>query len=84
MDHVNYGKLNTVKVLRNQSYANQSYAMKKNSNSYVISAYATKPNLLRKGQIGDWKSLFSEELNKQFEETFLTKLNGTGLHFDTE
>lgn len=58
--------------------------MKKNSNSYVISAYATKPNLLRKGQIGDWKSLFSEELNKQFEETFLTKLNGTGLHFDTE
>ncbi|XP_058960389.2 sulfotransferase 1B1-like isoform X2 [Pocillopora verrucosa] len=58
--------------------------MKKNSNSYVISAYATKPNFLRKGQIGDWKSLFSEELNKQFEETFLTKLNGTGLHFDTE
>ncbi|XP_066030178.1 sulfotransferase 1B1-like [Pocillopora verrucosa] len=58
--------------------------MKKNSNSYVISAYATKPNLLRKGQIGDWKSLFSEDLNKQFEETFLTKLNGTGLHFDTE
>ena len=58
--------------------------MKKNSNSYVFSKYATKPNLLRKGQIGDWRSLFSEELNKQFEETFLTKLNGTGLHFDTE
>ena len=58
--------------------------MKKNSNSYVLSAFTTKPNFLRKGQIGDWKNIFSEELNKQFEETFLTKLDGTGLHFDTE
>ena len=58
--------------------------MKKNSESFSMSVYPTKPNFLRKGEVGGWKTHFSEELNKAFDATFREKLNGTGLHFDYE
>ena len=47
-----------------------------------MSVYPTRPSLLRKGEVGGWKSYFSEELNKAFDEKFMDKLNGTGLHFE--
>ncbi|KAJ7377862.1 hypothetical protein OS493_025756 [Desmophyllum pertusum] len=56
--------------------------MKKNSDSFKISVYATKPSLLRKGEVGGWKSHFSEELNRAFDEQFMEKLKDTGLNFD--
>lgn len=56
--------------------------MKKNSDSFTISVYPEKPSFLRKGEVGGWKSQFSEELNRAFDEKFLEKLNGTGLHFN--
>ncbi|KAL9959400.1 hypothetical protein ACROYT_G032722 [Oculina patagonica] len=56
--------------------------MKKNSDSFTISVHPTKPSLLRKGEVGGWKSQFSEELNRAFDEQFMDKLKGTGLHFD--
>ena len=56
--------------------------MKKNEKSFRIDDYASKPSLLRKGNIGGWRSVFSEELNRKFDETMLAKLKGTGLEFD--
>lgn len=56
--------------------------MKKNSDSFTISVYPEKLSFLRKGEVGGWKSQFSEELNRAFDEKFLEKLNGTGLHFN--
>lgn len=56
--------------------------MKKNSDSFSIPAYPSKPSFLRKGEVGDWKTHFSEELSRAFDEKFMEKLNGTGLHFD--
>lgn len=56
--------------------------MKKNSDSFSIPAYPSNPSFLRKGEVGDWKTHFSEELSRAFDEKFMEKLNGTGLHFD--
>lgn len=56
--------------------------MKKNSDSFSLSVYPSKPSFLRKGEVGGWKAHFSEELNRAFDEKFMEKLNGTGLHFD--
>lgn len=56
--------------------------MKKNSDAFKMSVYTTKPSLLRKGEVGGWKGQFSEELNRAFDEQFMDKLKGTGLHFD--
>ena len=56
--------------------------MKKNSESFTMFVYPSKPSLLRKGEVGGWKSHFSEELNRAFDEQFMDKLNGTGLHLD--
>lgn len=56
--------------------------MKKNSDSFSMPVYSSKPSFLRKGEVGDWKTHFSEELGRAFDEKFMEKLNGTGLHFD--
>lgn len=56
--------------------------MQKNSDAYVISVYPTKPSFLRKGEVGGWRSYFSEELNKKYDEKLVAKLKGTGLEFD--
>ena len=56
--------------------------MAKNSDAFAISVYPTNPNFLRKGEVGDWRSYFSEELNREFDKQLLSKLNGTGLSFD--
>lgn len=58
--------------------------MKKNSESFSMSVYPSKPSFLRKGEVGGWKTHFREELNKAFDAKFREKLNGTGLHFDYE
>lgn len=58
--------------------------MKKNFESFSMSVYPSKPSFLRKGEVGGWKTQFSEELNKAFDAKFREKLNGTGLHFDYE
>ncbi|XP_066302017.1 sulfotransferase 6B1-like [Branchiostoma lanceolatum] len=40
--------------------------------------------LARKGRVGDWKTMFTDEQSKFFDQKFKTKLEGTGLHFDFE
>ena len=56
--------------------------MQKNAVNFTVESYPSKPTLLRKGKIGDWRNYFSEELNRKFDEQLLSKLNGTGLAFD--
>ena len=56
--------------------------MKKNSDSFSVRDIDSKPILLRKGQIGDWRNYFSAELSKKFDEKLLSKLEGSGLSFD--
>ncbi|KAL4613563.1 sulfotransferase family cytosolic 2B member 1-like [Arapaima gigas] len=41
----------------------------------------SKGPFMRKGKIGDWKNMFSEEQNRQFEEVFRTKMMGSALQF---
>ncbi|XP_066286184.1 sulfotransferase 6B1-like [Branchiostoma lanceolatum] len=38
----------------------------------------------RKGLVGDWKTMFTDEQNKLFDQKCKTKLEGSGLHFDFE
>ena len=42
----------------------------------------TKGDFIRKGEIGDWQAMFSDEQNKILENTYKEKLAGTGLEFD--
>ena len=41
-------------------------------------------SLLRKGEVGGWKSYFTPEMNERFDKEMLAKLKGTGLEFDFE
>lgn len=56
--------------------------MKKNTESFIVQNIDAKPLFLRKGQIGDWRNYFSEELSKKFDEKLVSKLKGSGLSFD--
>ncbi|XP_074623218.1 amine sulfotransferase-like [Acropora palmata] len=56
--------------------------MKKNTESFIVQNIDAKPLFLRKGQIGDWRNYFSEELSKKFDEKLVSKLEGGGLSFD--
>ena len=56
--------------------------MKKNAVNFTIENAPSKPSLLRKGKVGEWRNYFSEELNRKFDEQLLSKLDGTGLTFD--
>ena len=40
------------------------------------------PNLLRKGEIGDWKNYFTPDIAKRFETEVMKALMDTGLTFD--
>lgn len=55
---------------------------KKNSDNFSVKDIDSKPLLLRKGQIGDWRNYFSAELSKKFDEILVSKLEGSGLSFD--
>lgn len=55
--------------------------MSKNPSNYWVSN-KDGPNLLRKGEIGDWKNYFTPEQNEKFEVQLLSNLEGTGLQFD--
>lgn len=59
--------------------------MTKNSEAYWMMTQDNKlPNFLRKGQVGGWKEHFTPELSAKFESEFLSKLEGSGLHFAFE
>ena len=42
----------------------------------------SKGDFVRKGVVGDWKNLFSDEQNQRFEKIFKEKMEGTGLEFE--
>ncbi|CAH3151103.1 unnamed protein product [Porites lobata] len=56
--------------------------MKKNAANFKVDNNPSKPSFLRKGEVGGWKSHFSEELNRQFDERLFSKIKGTGLEFE--
>ena len=59
--------------------------MANNSEAYSMMTQDNKlPNFLRKGQVGGWKEDFTPELSAKFESEFLSKLEGSGLHFAFE
>ena len=59
--------------------------MAKNSEPYWMLTQDNKlPNFLRKGQVGGWREHFTPELSAKFESEFLSKLEGSGLHFAFE
>ena len=59
--------------------------MVSNSEAYWMMTQDNKlPNFLRKGQVGGWKEDFTPELSAKFESEFLSKLEGSGLHFAFE
>ena len=57
--------------------------MKDNEVSYRREENQSSP-LLRKGEVGGWKSYFTPEMNERFDKELLAKLKGTGLEFDFE
>lgn len=56
--------------------------MMMNASNYWLGDSAEGPNLLRKGEIGDWKNYFTSDLNEKFENEVMNKIKGTGLVFD--
>ena len=59
--------------------------MMRNVDSFIVAEnVASKPTFLRKGQVGDWRNHFSEELSKTYDEKVMSKLEGSGLNFDFE
>ena len=55
--------------------------MKKNAANFKVDNNPYKPSFLRKGEVGGWRSHFSEKLNRQFDEKLFSKIKGTGLEF---
>lgn len=41
----------------------------------------SKSSFMRKGEIGDWKNMFTEEQNQYFESVFTSKMQGCTLEF---
>ena len=41
-----------------------------------------KINLLRKGEVGDWRNHFTPEVNEKFETEFLARAREHGLEFE--
>jgi hypothetical protein len=39
---------------------------------------------IRKGVVGDWKSYFTEDQNRRFDELYTKRMSGTGLGFEFE
>ena len=58
--------------------------MMKNVQSYLLGDKEDRPNLLRKGVVGNCKEHFTPELNDRFEKDVLARLKGSGLEFDFE
>ena len=56
--------------------------MRKEGNANYKWMADTKGDFIRKGEIGDWQAMFSEEQNKMLESIYNEKLGGTGLEFD--
>ena len=56
--------------------------MKKNAANFKVDNNPSKPSFLRKGEVGGWRSQFSEELNRRFDERLFSKIKGTGLEFE--
>eukprot|EP00112_Aurelia_sp_Birch-Aquarium-sp1_P022566 Seg640.2 transcript_id=Seg640.2/GoldUCD/mRNA.D3Y31 product="hypothetical protein" protein_id=Seg640.2/GoldUCD/D3Y31 len=45
---------------------------------------ADRGSFMRKGQVGDWKNYFTEEMNKQMDEAIEKHFKPIGLEFDYE
>uniref|UniRef100_A0A8C5DLK3 Sulfotransferase n=1 Tax=Gouania willdenowi TaxID=441366 RepID=A0A8C5DLK3_GOUWI len=43
----------------------------------------SKGPFMRKGEIGDWKNMFTEELNQYFQSVFISKMQDCSLEFKT-
>ena len=63
-------------------------SMKENpSTNYSSLAHRRKENsepFLRKGIVGDWKSYFTEDQNRRFDEEYAKRMSGSGLDFEFE
>ena len=63
-------------------------SMKENpSTNYSSFAYRRKENsepFLRKGIVGDWKSYFTEDQIRRFDEEYAKRMSGSGLDFEFE
>jgi len=57
-------------------------AMKNEGNANYKWIANAKGDFIRKGEVGDWKTMFNEEQNKMLESIYQEKLTGTGLEFD--
>lgn len=57
-------------------------AMKNEGNANYKWMRDAKGDFIRKGAVGDWQTMFSDEQNKLFESIYTEKLAGTGLEFD--
>ena len=47
-------------------------------------AYCDRTEFIRTGKTGDWKSLFTAEMNERFDRWLAEKLKGTDLRFTME
>ena len=73
-----------------ESIAEQStfQSMKENpSTNFSSLAHLRKENsepFIRKGIVGDWKSYFTEDQNRRFDEEYAKRMSGSGLDFEFE
>lgn len=56
--------------------------MKKEGNANYSWMQELKGDVIRKGQVGDWRNYFTEEQNKQFDSLYAEKMAGSGLQFE--
>lgn len=66
-------KLTSFEIMRGNELAN---------NSWMDNYRREGTGFMRKGVIGDWKSLFSKEESIEIDEIIKEKLSDTGLVFD--
>jgi hypothetical protein len=61
-------------------------SMKENSACNYVNAprWENSQPFIRKGVVGDWKSYFTEDQNRRFDELYTKRMSGTGLEFEFE
>ena len=53
-----------------------------NTTNYSWSARkAGEPPFMRKGSVGDWRNLFTQEQSAEFDGIYAERMKGTGLDF---
>ena len=71
------------RVCQSASFQQMAKGISKSEHLKSLCDHNVSP-FMRKGQVGDWKTHFTPEINDYIDRLYFERLTGSGLHFDFE